>query len=816
MLKTLRPAPKAAPQLQIQPKTGARLDGDNLGLLGEFVRKDPESYKDDFDEQMTHFIELGKLLQIQPAMHRMDVQPLLELTTFLSGVAYCFPENARTFGENLDQTLRAQGSALDPNVRLAFIKAIVTLRNRNLIDMDQTLNLFFELLKCEDKPLRKFLLGAIIGFIRRHHKKFHRPDSKFQAFVFAKIKDSRAIIARSAELILIDAFRRQFWRDAKTANAISQCVFNKHTKIQVTAMRFFLGSSEQENGEGSDSDMDSEEEGEDKKTIKEVMTAFRHTKKTKKRAKQLEDAKKAINKEKKKKKEKNRKNCNLEAMRMLYDPQTLCERLFAALESKKNERYVVRLLYMALVARLIGVHQLQVLGFYSYLHKFLQPKQKEVTRILLYAAQACHETVPSDLVEGLIKVISNNFVSDNNSHEAITVGLNAIREIFANCPFAATSDVLEDLSEYKNYKNKNVSMAARGLLQLFRAVNPAMLRNKYRGRPTDADSHFKTEFGQNDALDFLPGAEVLNEDEAPEAEEKPSRKRKRQQSEDSESSWIDIDDSGSEIEIATDSEDENDVDDDEEGVEDDEEGVEDDEEGVEDDENELEGAEDEYNEIESDEEGVEDDDEEEEDEDENEETDEPVTKKMKKVTFATKAEKKKAKKLEKKLTAEAALEKARSLSENRIFTDEDFKKIKAHQMRKQLAAANPNFKNKNLTNDDMKLKDEVAEVIGKRSEGATLTSLNDITHFHKKIRRQTKAERLEQIKEGRGDKDMYKKRKNNGPHVGRTNANMAKNKNFQMVRQKVRGKNRQRSFRDQQRSLRTYLLKQAGRKPGNM
>lgn len=91
MAPSLKPAPKVAPQLQIQPKTGARLDGDNLGLLQEFVRKDPESYKEEFDEQLVHFIELGKLLQIQPTMHRMDIQPLLELTNFLSSVAFCFP-----------------------------------------------------------------------------------------------------------------------------------------------------------------------------------------------------------------------------------------------------------------------------------------------------------------------------------------------------------------------------------------------------------------------------------------------------------------------------------------------------------------------------------------------------------------------------------------------------------------------------------------------------------------------------------------------------------------------------------------------------
>uniref|UniRef100_A0A914REE8 SDA1 C-terminal domain-containing protein n=1 Tax=Parascaris equorum TaxID=6256 RepID=A0A914REE8_PAREQ len=51
-----------------------------------------------------------------------------------------------------------------------------------------------------------------------------------------------------------------------------------------------------------------------------------------------------------------------------------------------------------------------------------------------------------------------------------------------------------------------------------------------------------------------------------------------------------------------------------------------------------------------------------------------------------------------------------------------------------------------------------------------------------------------------------------GAHVGRTNRELAKRKNYQMVRQKVRGKNRKRSFRDQQLSLKKYLLKQSGKR----
>lgn len=130
-------------------------------------------------------------------------------------------------------TLKAQSSALDPELRMSFVKAMVALRNRNLIDQAQTLDLFFELIKCDDKQLRKFIVGAFISFIRRHHRKFRRADIKMQAFVYAKLKDPRSVVAHVAQLLMMDAFRRGFWKDAKTANVISESIFNETAKIQV-------------------------------------------------------------------------------------------------------------------------------------------------------------------------------------------------------------------------------------------------------------------------------------------------------------------------------------------------------------------------------------------------------------------------------------------------------------------------------------------------------------------------------------------------------------------------------------------------------
>lgn len=745
----------------------------NLGLLQELVNKDPESYKEEFVEQFQHYLQTMKLLHLQPSQHRMDLQPFLELINFLSYVSFRYPAEAKDFADSVLSILRIQSTGLDPEVRMSFCKAVVVLRNRKVIPALDALELFFELVKCEDKILRKFIYGSIISQLKKlSNGRRYQKLCEIQKFLFAKLKDSRSIVARTAQLVLVDAYRKSFLRDEKSANAIAECCFHKISRIQIAAMKFFLGSAKDEEGieDGSDTE-DEYSKKDDQKTIKEVMCAFRAAKKTRKKLKNFEKAKKAISKEKKAKKEGRSKFCNLAAIQSLYDPHAFSERLFGQLESKRNEKFEVRLLQIALCARVIGIHKLQTLGFYSFLHRYLQPKQREVTRLLLYAAQACHELVPPDVVEQLVRTIAYNFVTDRNTPEAITVGLNAIREIFASCPFAATEELLRDLAEYKKYKNKNVSMAARGLITLFRTVNPRLLHKKDRGRPTGATVEVEVvEYGVLKPKSFVVGAECL-----PEVREESGSLETDENDVDSEDAWEDI----------PDSEFDNSVGDTEEGTA-----------------GNVKGEESKLNEEQHPEDGL--------DDEENGGKEEVEDSDVGNGHPAKKAPSAKAEALH--FEKESASEKAKMISETRILTQDEFRKIRAYQLKKKLLTNRQIAGSKKRRNDDIKLDEELDEKIARREEGDGLPRLNDIEHFHKKFRKQTKEERLSSAREGREGREEYGKPKKRGAHVGRTNRELAKRKNYQMVRQKIRGKNRQRSFRDQQHSLRKYLLRQAGRK----
>lgn len=71
-------------------------------------------------------------------------------------------------------------------------------------------------------------------------------------------------------------------------------------------------------------------------------------------------------------------------------------------------------------------------------------------------------------------------------------------------------DLLRDLTQYKNYRERSVMMAARSLIALFRNTMPDLLHKKDRGRPTEATADLHTlKYGEVNAKDYVPGAEVL-------------------------------------------------------------------------------------------------------------------------------------------------------------------------------------------------------------------------------------------------------------------------------------------------------------------
>jgi protein SDA1 len=168
---------------------------------------------------------------------------------------------------------------------------------------------------------------------------------------------------------------------------------------------------------------------------------------------------------------------------LLHDPQTFGEKLFDVLNSY-DKRFTLdhKILIMQLLSRVMGSHKLCVLGFYTYIMKYLAYRQMRVPSILVALAQSVHDLTPPDVITPVIRKIAQEFVHPGVASEVIAAGLNSIREISRRQPWAMEEDLLGDLVEYKKSKDKAITAAARGLLKLYRELNPNMLKRRERVR----------------------------------------------------------------------------------------------------------------------------------------------------------------------------------------------------------------------------------------------------------------------------------------------------------------------------------------------
>ncbi|CAH8533406.1 unnamed protein product [Schistosoma bovis] len=749
-----------------------------LSELSYHLTRDPLSYRTDFEEQLENFSTLKQSFSSAPSQY---ISRLEELLSFLSQVVRYYPEHVSEFTTSVIQILLSRSFGMHPEMRMAFLRAFMRLRTKNLIPATQAVDIAFKLYRCRDKQVRKTLRHFLVSDIKRMNKcqKQTKANAVILSFLSKMIKDNSSTVAREAVLILLCLFKKNVWNDARTANVIADSCLICNKKVYVPAIQFFLGKSKalDEMETSSDSESDDEET-----KIKQLRLGHRVGVKTKNRQKRLERSIKHVNKEKERKMKKRTELTNFHALNMLHDPQTFAEKLFRKLE-RCSDRFEIRLLILDLISRLIGLNKLVLLNFYPFIQRFLRPQQRDVTHLLLFSAQASHDQVPPDVMEPLIRVIADNFITERASSEAIAIGLNSVREICLRCPYAVTKDLLSDLIQYRSYRNKNVVAAARSIIRLYRQINPELLPRKECGRLTESQLDvLKYDIPQNVAINYgqcttsstIPGAEiVVLASEKLNVKKKESSEKSNKSLDDSEKclnneendSW----ESCSEVQ---ESEDKTCHD------------------------SQTDESDDEWVNLPN---SSEEDDEQDNVDMEIDESNMNVSSKKTKIDPSV------------------LKEKAIEIASSRIFTQEEFEAMRKYQQTKQKRFASySSLRNKDkIDNSDsyfiVDTDDEDGENTGvgiQNKDGSlgNLVSMSAITRLVKRPH-QTKADRMESIEEGRIGREKYGFKVNRlNAYASTTNREKLKNKTFQMIKHKIRGKAK-RSFQQKQIALRDHLKK---------
>ncbi|KAG8413670.1 Severe Depolymerization of Actin [Metarhizium acridum] len=456
-----------------------KLDADFASLQYK-IRRDPKSYKDDFLRQWEQYESQREIFLTNPTGGTADsIETFHNMIDLIAHVADCYPEETKTYPDDLKLILNEHHVVLHPDLRDKVVGSLVLLRRKDVIDSANLLTTLFPILvSSPSKTLRELLFQKILSDMRNSNSKsINHPLNRTVQTVLYNLVTADRSSPRAIWAIKLtrELWKRQIWTDAKPVDVMKEACLSDNEKVVIGATRFFLGGDKER------------EELEDDSSDDEVdLSKIRHqigiNKKTKKQKKTYD---KAVNKVRRDQQKKAKPHpLNFSALHLLHDPQGFVEQLFSKhLQNTKSKLSLdSKLLVLQLVTRLVGLHKLTVVALYSWFIKYLTPRQHSVTSILASLAQGTHSLVPPDVLEPLIQKIANEFVSEAAAAEVAAAGLNSIREICARQPLAMTDTLLQDLVQYRKSKDKGVMMAAKGLLSLYREVGAELLQRKDRGK----------------------------------------------------------------------------------------------------------------------------------------------------------------------------------------------------------------------------------------------------------------------------------------------------------------------------------------------
>ncbi|KAJ3761848.1 SDA1-domain-containing protein [Lentinula raphanica] len=478
----------------------------NLPQLQNLIKRDPPSYKDEFLQQWNHYNSIRLIFHLNPDEH---AQHFRELVAFIAQVATCYPKETAEFPSQISTILLESYGLLSPDTRKALISTMVLLRNKNVITSIELLRTLFPLLpRTTSSSLRSNIRKTILSDIRTANlrTKNHKLNRAIQAMLFGMVENGledvsnfgnkgkqkeagtglhygtsdktagRGEDAMWAVILTKELWRKGIWDDVKPVSIVAIGCLHPVLKVQSGSIHFFLGDDDEKE--------DSDEEEEEDVDVRALHHRREINKKSRSGDKKLQKKLNAAKKKKHGKTAISQNKTNFPALQLLNDPQTFAEKLFTILD-RYDKRFTLdhKILIMQLLARVISAHTLFVMPFYSYVQKWLAPKQLRVPSILVALAQSVHALIPPQTLKPVVLKLANEFVHPGVGTEVVAAGINAITEICRRQPLDVDlRPLLNDLIEYRKSKDKAVIAASRGLLHLYRETHPEFLKKRERGK----------------------------------------------------------------------------------------------------------------------------------------------------------------------------------------------------------------------------------------------------------------------------------------------------------------------------------------------
>ena len=425
------------------------------------VKRDKESYKEEFLKILKKFEEQFNIFLFNPSR---KIKGFKELLMFFAHLSHLFKEETAFIPKGLCKIISENYLTIPHEVRLTIVDSLSIMCKSGILPLLEVIPLFFNLMRCQDKILRKRLTDYIISSLTKVNEKHKNVNinKNIQNFCEKLLEDSNKKLARKTLNIIVNLYQKKIWNDSRTINMLANIAVNaKDIKISSAACKFFLSEYDTEQGDSSD-----EEDLEELKN-KYKLLGKGYSQKTKKRKAKLKQLMKSIER----KEERNKKiktNTNFLPIDQLNDPYTFAEKLFHLMSSFQSGNFSHKLIILRLLGRILGRHRLIINNFFNSMIPLIKAEQKDLNIILASIIEATHDQIPPIELESLIKKLFDFFISDVLPPQQITLGLHTLYGIMERCPYCINEEYFNICEELRNYKNKSVANAARAVCNLYK------------------------------------------------------------------------------------------------------------------------------------------------------------------------------------------------------------------------------------------------------------------------------------------------------------------------------------------------------------
>ena len=425
------------------------------------VKRDKESYKEEFLKILKKFEEQFNIFLFNPSR---KIKGFKELLMFFAHLSHLFKEETAFIPKGLCKIISENYLTIPHEVRLTIVDSLSIMCKSGILSLLEVIPLFFNLMRCQDKILRKRLTDYIVSSLTKVNEKHKNVNinKNIQNFCEKLLEDSNKKLARKTLNIIVNLYQKKIWNDSRTINMLANIAVNaKDIKISSAACKFFLSEYDTEQGDSSD-----EEDLEELKN-KYKLLGKGYSQKTKKRKAKLKQLMKSIER----KEERNKKiktNTNFLPIDQLNDPYTFAEKLFHLMSSFQSGNFSHKLIILRLLGRILGRHRLIINNFFNSMIPLIKAEQKDLNIILASIIEATHDQIPPIELESLIKKLFDFFISDVLPPQQITLGLHTLYGIMERCPYCINEEYFNICEELRNYKNKSVANAARAVCNLYK------------------------------------------------------------------------------------------------------------------------------------------------------------------------------------------------------------------------------------------------------------------------------------------------------------------------------------------------------------